>query len=80
MNFHVTLSEKDMAKAEEKGFAEYFKLTTKINTSNMICFDKDGKIKKYNTAEEIIEDFYKVSLGYYQKRKVRILQCTNAGY
>lgn len=69
VNFHVTLSEKDMAKAEEKGFAEYFKLTTKINTSNMICFDKDGKIKKYNTAEEIIEDFYPLRLSFYQKRK-----------
>ena len=64
------MTEKDMLKAEEKGFEEYFKLTTKINTSNMICFDKDGKIKKYNSPEEIIEDFYPLRLAYYQKRKV----------
>jgi DNA topoisomerase II len=60
----------DVEKAEEKGLVEFFKLTNKINTSNMICFDFDGKIKKYNSAEEIIEDFYPVRLSYYQKRKV----------
>ncbi|KIP02564.1 hypothetical protein PHLGIDRAFT_37839 [Phlebiopsis gigantea 11061_1 CR5-6] len=71
MNVHfvVTLGEKDMEKAEAQGFLEFFKLTSKINTSNMMCFDFDGKIKKYNTPEEIIEDFYPVRLGWYQKRK-----------
>ncbi|KAM5542176.1 hypothetical protein V8D89_004049 [Ganoderma adspersum] len=71
MNVHfiVTLSEKGMEAAEKQGFHEYFKLTTKINTSNMVCFDFDGKIKKYNTPEEIIEDFYPKRLAFYQKRK-----------
>jgi len=58
-----------MRKAEEKGFEEYFKLSSKVSTSNMICFDKEGKIKKYNTAEEMIEDFYPLRLAFYQKRK-----------
>ena len=72
MNVHfvVTLSEKEMEKAEAQGLLEYFKLTGKINTSNMMCFDFDGKIKKYNSPEEIIEDFYPMRLAWYQKRKV----------
>lgn len=72
MNVHfiVTLGEKDMEKAEAQGLVEFFKLTSKINTSNMMCFDFDGKIKKYNSPEEIIEDFYPVRLEWYQKRKV----------
>lgn len=61
---------KQLEKAEEKGLLEFFKLTSKITTSNMICFDFDGKIKKYNSPEEVIEDFYPVRLAYYQKRKV----------
>ncbi|TBU56240.1 type II DNA topoisomerase [Dichomitus squalens] len=71
MNVHfiVTMSAKGMEEAEKQGFHEYFKLTTKINTSNMVCFDFDGKIKKYNAPEEIIEDFYPKRLAYYQKRK-----------
>ena len=64
------MAAKDVEKAEQQGLAEFFKLTSKINTSNMICFDLDGKIKKYNSPEEIIEDFYPKRLAYYQKRKV----------
>ena len=75
MNVHfiVTMSAKGMEEAEKQGFHEFFKLTTKISTANMVCFDFDGKIKKYNTPEEIIEDFYPKRLAYYQKRKVRLL-------
>ena len=36
----------------------------------MICFDFEGKIKKYNSPEEILEDFNPIRLAYYQKRKV----------
>ncbi|KAJ6569535.1 DNA topoisomerase II [Mycena capillaripes] len=69
VHFVITMDAKQLEKAEEKGLFEFFKLTSKITTSNMICFDFDGKIKKYNSPEEIIEDFYPVRLAYYQKRK-----------
>jgi DNA topoisomerase II len=36
----------------------------------MICFDANGKIKKYDTPEQILEEFYDLRLTYYQKRKV----------
>lgn len=65
------MAAKDVEKAEEQGFAEFFKLTSKINTSNMICFDFEGKIKKYGSPEEIIEEFYPKRLAFYQKRKAR---------
>ncbi|OBZ80095.1 DNA topoisomerase 2 [Grifola frondosa] len=71
MNVHfvINMAEKDLEKAEKQGLHEFFKLTTKINTSNMICFDFDGKIKRYASPEGIIEDFYPRRLAYYQKRK-----------
>ncbi|KAJ7674423.1 DNA topoisomerase II [Mycena rosella] len=69
VHFLVTMDAKQLEKAEEKGLIDFFKLTSKITTSNMICFDFDGKIKKYGSPEEIIEDFYPVRLAYYQKRK-----------
>ena len=72
VHFIVTMSAKDMEKAEAQGLLEFFKLTSKINTSNMICFDFEGKIKKYDSPEEILEDFYPIRLAYYQKRKVGI--------
>ncbi|KAI0791794.1 DNA topoisomerase [Abortiporus biennis] len=69
VHFIVQMTEKGMEKAEAQGLHEFFKLTSKVNTSNMICFDFDGKIKKYNSPEEIIEEFYPIRLQHYQKRK-----------
>ncbi|KAH9921344.1 DNA topoisomerase [Fomitopsis serialis] len=71
MNVHfvITMEPKQMEKAEAQGLYEFFKLTGKINTSNMICFDFDGQIRKYNSPEEIIEEFYPKRLAYYQMRK-----------
>ncbi|KAF8203734.1 type II DNA topoisomerase [Pholiota molesta] len=69
VHFVVSMNAKDLEKAEAQGLHEFFKLTSKINTSNMICFDLEGKIKKYDSPEEILEDFYPARLAYYQKRK-----------
>jgi hypothetical protein len=68
------MAAKDLEKAEEQGLIEFFKLTGKLNTSNMICFDFEGKIKKYGSPEEIIEEFYPKRLAQYQKRKARTIQ------
>ncbi|KAF7986171.1 hypothetical protein HWV62_38564 [Athelia sp. TMB] len=69
VHFVLTMPAKEVEKAEAQGLVEYFKLTSKINTSNMICFDFDGKIKRYTSPEEILEEFYPIRLAYYQKRK-----------
>lgn len=40
-----------------------------LNETNMVLFDKDGRIKKYKNAVEIMEEFAKVRLKYYELRK-----------
>ncbi|KAG5646884.1 hypothetical protein DXG03_001960 [Asterophora parasitica] len=69
VHFIVTMTAKELEKAEEQGLYDYFKLTGKLSTSNMMCFDFEGKIRKFESPEEIIESFYPVRLAYYQKRK-----------
>ncbi|KAK7468441.1 DNA topoisomerase 2 [Stygiomarasmius scandens] len=69
VHFIVQMDPKELVKAEEKGLLEYFKLTSKLTTTNMIAFDFDGKIKKYESPEVILEEFYGVRMTYYQKRK-----------
>ena len=69
MHFVITLAAKDLEKAEAQGLEEFFKLTSKVSAGNMICFDFEGKIKKYSSPEEILEDYFPVRLAYYQKRK-----------
>ncbi|KAJ1961864.1 DNA topoisomerase 2 [Dipsacomyces acuminosporus] len=65
----LTLTEEQMRKAEEEGFDKRFKLSSTIATSNMVCFDREGRLRKYASAEEIISDFYPLRLRYYQLRK-----------
>ncbi|KAG2160244.1 DNA topoisomerase [Suillus bovinus] len=69
IHFVISMAAKDLEKAEEQGLTEFFKLTSKINTSNMMAFNFEGKIQKYASPEEVIEEFYPQRLAYYQKRK-----------
>ena len=47
---------------------ESLKLTSSLNMSNMVCYDKDDKIKKYN-VDEIINEFCIQRFDMYVKRK-----------
>ena len=48
-------------------------LYTTQSTTNMNMFDANEKLKKYNTPEEIVEDYYPVRIEYYQKRKAHLV-------
>lgn len=50
------------------------KLTTNLSTSNMHLFDENMVIKKYGSAEEILEDFYKVRFKKYVERREYLLK------
>ena len=53
--------------------ANRLKLTSTISTSNMHMFDKDCKLRKYGSVEQIIDDFYDVRLSTYSKRKKQMI-------
>ncbi|EJS41976.1 top2p [Saccharomyces arboricola H-6] len=69
IKFIITLSPEEMAKTRKIGFYERFKLIAPISLRNMVAFDPSGKIKKYNSVNEILSEFYYIRLEYYQKRK-----------
>jgi DNA topoisomerase-2 len=50
-----------------------FKLTSNINTSNMMLVNKDGIVQKYNSPYEIMDDFFDVRMDYYMRRKAYML-------
>ncbi|CAI5993909.1 unnamed protein product [Closterium sp. NIES-64] len=54
VHFEVHLSPEGMATAEAEGLIKRFKLTASVATSNMHLFDKDGRMRKYETPEEIV--------------------------
>ncbi|EEP78152.1 DNA topoisomerase 2 [Uncinocarpus reesii 1704] len=69
VHFIIQMDEKHMKKAVEDGLEERFKLSRTITTSNMVAFDAEGRITKYNTAEDILEAFFAVRIRFYEKRK-----------
>lgn len=54
---------------QEVGLLKKFKLATTISTSNMMLFDPQGQIKKYDTPEDILREFFDLRLEYYTKRR-----------
>ena len=46
-----------------------FKLITTKKISNMVCFNKDGKIQKYLNTRQIMNEFYELRMEYYILRK-----------
>ncbi|GJX51727.1 DNA topoisomerase 2-like protein, partial [Tanacetum coccineum] len=69
VHFEIIMTEDQMNTARQEGFLKKFKLTTTLSTSSMHLFDANGVIKKYDTPEQILEDFFHLRLDFYEKRK-----------
>ena len=69
VRFRIEISNDMLAKAESLGLEKVFKLRSTMGTSNMVLFDPNGKIRKYETALEILEEFAALRIELYVKRK-----------
>jgi DNA topoisomerase-2 len=56
---------------------KYLKLYKTVKQSNMNLYNYDYQIKTYKNPEEIIDEFYKWRLGFYDKRKQLMLEKLN---
>jgi DNA topoisomerase-2 len=70
VHFIIQMDEKHMPKVLAEGLEEKFKLVKTIGTTNMVAFDPEGRITKYDSAEDILKAFYAVRIKFYEKRKV----------
>merc|ERR1719181_2171269 len=57
VHFVLTLTPAKMREAEAAGFHKVFKLKSSLSTNNMMLFDAEGKIAKYDTALDILSEF-----------------------
>ena len=55
------------------GIEKLFKISTTVSTTNMHMFNRDCKLHKYGSVEEIIEEFYDVRIAMYAKRKAYLI-------
>jgi DNA topoisomerase-2 len=74
VHFIIKMEDKHMLNAVQKGLEETFKLYSRQATSNLVAFDAQGRIHKYATVLDIMEEFYHVRLRYYEKRKQHQLE------
>jgi DNA topoisomerase-2 len=56
------------------GLEKLLKLYSTSSTTNMNLFNAEDKLKKYDSVEEIIEDYYGIRLGYYNDRKINMIE------
>ena len=54
---------------ECNGLEKILKLYSTSSTTNMNLFNAEDKLKKYDTVEEIIDDYFDIRLEYYEDRK-----------
>ncbi|GAU30192.1 hypothetical protein TSUD_311430 [Trifolium subterraneum] len=73
IDIEVKMKPEKIALIMQEGLFKKFKLTNTISTSNMHLFDAEGKIKKFDTPEQILEEFYPLRMEYYERRKKYIL-------
>jgi DNA topoisomerase-2 len=78
VDFEVTFPRGNLEELESKcdginGIEKLLKLTTTISSTNMHMFDADRKLHKYGSIEEILNDFYKVRIDVYGKRKAYLI-------
>ena len=67
-NVHFDLIENDTQEITP----ELLKLHSYLSTSNMVLFSKDGHIKKYDTIDDIMEEYCNQRLLFYEKRKIQL--------
>jgi DNA topoisomerase-2 len=74
VDFLVKLTPDGQGAVVDVGPDALFKLKSSIPMSNMHLFDAHGKIKKYASAMEVIDDHMPVRLAVYQRRRARQLK------
>ncbi|KAL4923578.1 DNA topoisomerase 2 [Aspergillus undulatus] len=70
VNMVLQLDEKNIkAPLTQEFLEEKFKLSKTVATSNLVAFDPEGRITKYNSVEDILKEFFALRLKTYERRK-----------
>ncbi|KAE8596726.1 hypothetical protein XENTR_v10016221 [Xenopus tropicalis] len=69
VKFVVKMTEEKLAQAEAAGLHKVFKLQTSLTCNSMVLFDHMGCLKKYETVQDILKEFFDLRLNYYTLRK-----------
>ncbi|KAJ0015827.1 hypothetical protein NQD34_014117 [Periophthalmus magnuspinnatus] len=69
VRFVVKMTPEKLREAEAAGLHKVFKLQNSLTCNSMVLFDHVGSLKKYETVQEIMKDFFELRMKYYLLRK-----------
>nr|XP_019946171.1 PREDICTED: DNA topoisomerase 2-beta isoform X1 [Paralichthys olivaceus] len=69
VKFVVRMSEEKLAQAEAAGLHKVFKLQSSLTCNSMVLFDHMGCLKRYDSVQDILKEFFELRLNYYKLRK-----------
>ncbi|XP_058475519.1 DNA topoisomerase 2-beta isoform X1 [Solea solea] len=69
VKFVVRMSEEKLAQAEAVGLHKVFKLQSSLTCNSMVLFDHMGCLKRYDSVQDILKEFFELRLHYYKLRK-----------
>ena len=69
VKFIVQMARDKIEEAEKNGLHSFFKLQTTMSITSMVLFDHLGCLRKFESVEEILREFFDLRLVYYDKRK-----------
>lgn len=56
------------------GVLNWFNMESDLNLTNMVLYNRAGRIQKYNTVTDIFNEFYQVRYDHYRLRKEWMLK------
>jgi DNA topoisomerase-2 len=81
VDFVITFSKGKIDELEEasgdygcNGLEKLLKLYSTSSTTNMNLFNAEDKLTKYDSVEEIIDDYFGIRLNYYNDRKMNLIE------
>ncbi|XP_070707709.1 DNA topoisomerase 2-alpha [Pempheris klunzingeri] len=69
VRFVVKMAAEKLAEAEAAGLHKVFKLQSPLTCNSMVLFDHVGSLKKYESVQDILKDFFELRMKYYVLRK-----------
>lgn len=69
VKFLVRMTEEKLAQAEAAGLHKVFKLQSSLTCNSMVLFDHMGCLKRYDSVNDILKEFFELRLHYYKLRK-----------
>ena len=73
VHFVVTLRPEGVVLVKRQGVEAAFKLAGSISTSNMVLFDGSNKIRRYDSVDEIFEEFVVARFALYKRRRLHLI-------